>query len=231
MHEQIELTKRNDRTLTVRGTGRLSVKPDLIVINVNLIKKDKSYSRAMEESAVLQEALRAGLEKLGFKREALTTSSFNVNTEYESVRGRNGMFQQVFAGYVCMHRMRLEFAYDTKLLSQVLSAISDCIAEPELDVQFTVKNKEPLADELLKQAAANALRRAKLLAEASGVTLCELISIDYSWANPNFVSPTNYSYGGGRRMMKAEAECAMDMGIEAQGIDLSEDVTFVWRIA
>lgn len=230
--DRIELTKHDERTLTVRGTGKLSVKPDLIVIHVNLIKKDKDYSRAMEESAKLQEALRSALEGLGFKREALTTSSFNVNTEYESVRNRDGVYQQVFAGYVCMHRMRLEFPYDTKRLSEVLTAISDCIAEPELNVQFTVKDKEPIADELLRNAAQNALRRAKLLAEASGVELCELLSIDYSWGNPDFVSPTAYGAAMPKRamMMREESNC-IDMDIEAQDIDLSEDVTFVWRIA
>lgn len=229
--DRIELRKHDERTLTVRGTGKLSVKPDLIVINVNLIKKDKDYSAAMEQSAKLQDALRSALEGLGFKREALTTSSFNVNTEYESVRDERGQYRQVFAGYVCMHRMRLEFAYDTKRLSEVLSAISDCIAEPELNVQFTVKDKEPVGDELLRNAAENALRRAKLLAEASGVELCELISIDYSWGNPDFVSPTVYGAAMPKRMMMRGEENCIDMDIEAQDIDLSEDVTFVWRIA
>lgn len=229
MQDRMELTKLTDRTLTVRGTGRLSVKPDLVVVNFNLIKKDKDYSAAMRESAKLQEELRAALEALGFKRTALTTSSFNVNTEYESVRGRDGVFHQVFSGYVCYHRMRLEFPFDTDRLSEVLSAISDCVADPELDVQFTVKDKEPLVEQLLKNACENALSRAKLLAGCCGVTLRELVTVDYSFANRDFVSPTNFVGGAKRNMVMAEA--AMEMDIEAQNIDVSESVTFVWRIA
>ena len=228
MQDHIELTNRNDRTITVRGTGRLQVKPDLTVINLNLITKNKDYSAAMEEASKLQDALRKTLEELGFKKDALTTSSFNVNTEYESVRNREGGYHQVFAGYVCYHSMRLEFPFDPKKLSEVLSAISDCIADPELNVQFTVKDKEPLVEQLLRNAAENALSRAKLLAECTGVELKELITVDYSFANREFVSPTNF-VGGVKQMMRGGAN-AVEMDIEAQNIDVSESVTFVWRI-
>ena len=39
------------------------------------------------------------------------------------------------------HGLKLEFDFDSQRLSKVLGAIAVCIAEPELNVQFTVKDK------------------------------------------------------------------------------------------
>ena len=216
-----------EKTITVRGTGRISVKPDLIRVSLTLRIKDKDYAEAMTRSAKLQDALRTALEKAGFERDALKTGSFNVLTEYESVRDQNGSFRQVFSGYVCEHQMNIEFPFDTELLSRVLTSIAFCVADPELNVSFTVKDRDAISDALLASAAKNARRRAELLAEASGVKLGELLSIDYNWSEVSFISPTSC------RMNKRSAvfaEESVDMDINPQEIDLSDSATFVWEI-
>lgn len=227
MHEGYEHAKRFPRTLTVRGTGRLAAKPDLIQVSVALNTRDKEYSAAMERAAAMQAALRDALAPLGFEREELKTLSLNVNAEYESVRDERNQYRQVFAGYVCRHDLQLEFGYDTKLLSEVLSAVSACVAEPELRIGFTVKDREPLADELLRLASENALKKAAVLAAASGVSLCELLRVDYSEGASSFFSPTVYAESAGGALKR---NMAVDMDVEARDIELCEDVTFVWRI-
>lgn len=216
-----------ERTITVRGTGKLSVKPDQISVSLYIRKQDKDYENAMAESARLLENLRSALADAGFKREDLKTVSFNVRTEYESQRDKNGTYHQVFVGYVCEHQLQLDFPFDTARLSRALGAVSVCLAEPELHVSFNIKDKEALTDALLKNAADNARMRARALADASGVELGELISISYNWKENNFTSPTNY--GGSMKMLRAEA-AGMDMAIEAQDIDVSENAVFIWEI-
>ena len=39
------------RTITVRGIGNISVKPDYITLSMTIDYQDKSYDRAMEEAA------------------------------------------------------------------------------------------------------------------------------------------------------------------------------------
>ncbi len=216
-----------ERTITVRGTGKASVKPDLIRVSLTLRMKDKVYAEAMTRSSKQQEALRAALGTAGFEREALKTGSFNVYPEYESVRDQKGMFRQEFTGYVCEHQMYLEFDFDTELLSRALTAIAFCVADPELNVSFTVKDREALSDALLASAAKNARARAELLAGASGVKLGQLLTIDYNWSEVSFYSPTNY------RAKMSVAACvdeSVDMDIDPQNIDLSDSATFVWEI-
>ena len=219
-----------ERTITVRGTGKLSIAPDLITIMLTIRKKDKDYETAMRGSAQLQEALRSALSEVGFGRDDLKTSSFDVHTEYESVREERGQFRQVFAGYVCEHQLKLEFGFDTERLPLVLGAISRCIAEPELYISFSVKDRESASDALLESAAGNARAKAELLAASSNVGLGRLLSVVYDWRDLSFVSPTRYA-GAAKMRGAANEECAsLDMGISPENVSLSDSAVFVWEI-
>ena len=217
-----------ERTITVRGTGKLSVKPDLINIDLTLSSKDMVYSKAMQGEDKQLSALREALAPAGFTEDDLKTASFDVRTEYQSVRGKDGMYREEFAGYVCEHQLKLEFPLDGDKLSEVLSAVSRCTAEPRLFISFSVKDKSAASDKLLASAAENAKSRARLLAEAAGAELGELFSITYDWRDLSFVSPTAYN----RNMLKcaAEEDCGFG-GISPQDIDHSDSAVFVWELA
>ena len=59
-------------------------------------------------------------------------------------------------------------------------------------MQFTVKDEEAVDAALLDSACANAKAKAEILTKASGVTLGELVSIDYNWGELHLHSPTRY---------------------------------------
>ena len=126
------------RSITVKGTGRISVKPDLIVVSMTLETKDTEYEKTMETAAEKIELLNKSLEEIGFEKESVKTTNFNVSTDYESVRDINGGYKRVLKGYVCRHNLKVEFDFDTKKLAKTLSAISRCLATPEFSVSFTV---------------------------------------------------------------------------------------------
>ncbi|MBQ3850040.1 MAG: SIMPL domain-containing protein [Clostridia bacterium] len=214
-----------DRMITIRGIGKLSVKPDMIEVGLELRNRDMDYSAAMRAASEQQAALRDALSKAGFEPSELKTSAFNVRTEYEGVHDERGMYRQVFAGYVCEHTMAIRFGFDTDMLSTVLTAISDSIAEPGISVRFTVRDRESISDALLASAAKNALKRAELLAESSGVKLGRLISIEHTWNDPDFVSPTVYSSNA-----KLRCDSAVEMQVSPENMELTEYATFVWEI-
>ena len=217
-----------NRTITVKGIGRLKLRPDQTVVSLSLKTTDRLYDRAMGQAAEQLEQLRTALTAVGFSKEELKTTDLQVGTEYESERDKNGSYRQIFAGYCVRHRMKLEFPLDTAYLARVLGAIAACIAEPELEVRFTVKDSEAAGAALLESACANARARAELLARASGVSLARLLSIDYSWGELHLYSPTRYETEDSC-MVKA---CAAPTGIaiEPDDIDVSDTVTFVWEL-
>lgn len=216
------------KTITVKGTGRVQVKPDLIVVTLRLATEDKEYGKAMELAAEKIDMTSQALESIGFEKGALKTTDFNVHTKYESVRDKDGSYKSMFKGYECSHSLKTEFDFDTKLLAKVLSTISRCLTKPELSVSFTMKNPTTVGEELLKSAAKNAKEKAEILCAASGVKLGELVSVAYDWNEINVFSDTDYKVES-RCMMKAEASLS-NIDIQPDDIKTSDSATFVWEI-
>jgi len=216
------------RTITVKGMGRVTTSPDCVVISMSLMAQDNDYEETMELAAKKIEYLNASLEEIGFEKKSVKTTNFNVRTDYERVKDRNGNYKSVFNGYICSHRLKVEFDFDTKRLAQTLYAISKCLAEPELSISFTVKDPSAVNKELLKSATINAKEKAQILCEASGVELGQLLTIDYNWGELNIVSHTDYMLE--EKCMAMPVGGLADIEIEPDDIDVSDTATFVWEI-
>lgn len=214
------------RTITIKGTGTKTVSPDLVIITMTLRSKDKDYDKMMQSAAKQLDALEKALSSVGFDEKALKTTSWNVTTENESVRGDDGNYRSVFSGYVCSQDTKLEFPLDMSKLSDTLSAVSKSLAEPEISVRFTVRDKEAVNEDILREATANALKKAKLLAASSGVRLGMLLSIDYSAGGRDYFSRTDYVMDN--RCMALGASAKMSM--TPDDITVSDSATFVWEL-
>lgn len=216
------------KTITVKGIGKVSAVPDYVVITMSLEAHENDYEETLELAAKKIEYLNASLVEIGFEKKAVKTTSFNVRTDYERVKDRNGNYKSVFNGYVCSHRLKVEFDFDTKRLAQTLYAISKCLAQPELSIVFTVKDASAVNKELLRSATINAKEKAQILCDASGVELGDLLSIDYNWGELNIVSHTEYMLE--EKCMAMPVGGLADIDIEPDDIDVSDTATFVWEI-
>lgn len=215
-----------NRRITVKGTGNVSIRPDLIILTMVLQSKHLKYERTLEEAARSAEAIGEAVHSAGFKKEDLKTASLNIRAEYESYHDEDSNYRTRFTGYVFEQNLKLEFAFDQAVLSGVLEAIAGASVTPHLDIRFTVKDQESMKEELLKRAAVSARRKAEILTQSAGVVLGDLISIDYSWKDWDPYSRT--SFGIEEKVMAQRAVPAMD--IEPENIEASDTVTFIWEI-
>ena len=215
-----------NRLITVKGTGNVSVKPDLIIITMNLESQQLEYDQTMQFAADSVNIITSAIESIGFDKKDLKTTSFNVRTHYESYRDKDNNYKSKFDGYVCEQGLKLEFDFEPKVMSDVLSAIAKTSVNPKLNIQFSVKDKDAVSEELLAQATENARKKAEILSKASGVDLGKLINIDYNWGELHLYSPTRYDMED--RCMVMESSYAPE--IEPDDINASDTVTFVWEI-
>ncbi len=218
------------RTITVKGVGSVSARPDYITLSLGIETQEKEYDDAMQKATERINSLEAASQKVGFEKGDLKTTSFNVSTAYESIKDRSGNYKREFAGYNCSYRLKLAFDFDSKRLAEVLSAISNSGAKPELSIAFTVKDAAKVSEELLMSATMNAREKAEILCRASGAELGKLLSIDYNWGELNIVSRTSYEMEDCIMPMMTLKECAVPE-IEPDDIDLHDTATFVWEIA
>ncbi len=215
------------RTIAVKGVGSLRVKPDCIVIGMELEAKDEIYERAMVLSSEQIEELTKALAEAGFEKEDLKTASFSVRTDYRSEQNEKGNYVQVFDGYVCRSSMKLSFAMDMKRLGLVIGAVGSCKAKPEMNISFTVKDPEAVNAQLLQAAADNARGKAQLLCAASGVTLGELQRIEYNWSDIHAFSRTEVNAD---RLAMPMMKGAFRADMTPEDIQLSDSAAFIWEI-
>ena len=217
------------RTITVKGTGNVSARPDYIVLSLNIEALSETYDRAMTDASERIKRLQDAAVLVGYEKSDLKTTSFNVQTRYENGKDRQGNYKREFAGYACSYRLKLSFDFDTKQLAKVISAIAECGAQPEISIAFTVKNPERVSEELLISATENAKTKAEILCNASGSTLGQLINIDYNWGELNVLSRTSYDVEDCVQPLMAMSKCAAPE-IEPDDIDVSDTVAFTWEI-
>ena len=216
------------RTIAVKGVGSLRVKPDYVVVGLELEAKDEVYERAMARSSEQIEELARALEKAGFAKDDLKTTSFHVRADYRGEQNEKGVYVQVFDGYVCHSGMKLSFDLDMARLGETMSAIGSCSAKPELNISFTVKEPEAVNSRLLKAAADNARGKAELLCAASGVTLGELQRIEYDWHEiPAYSRAVVSADRAAMPMMKNAFRAEMT----PEEIELSDSAAFIWEIS
>lgn len=224
-----------ERKITVKGIGHITAKPDYVVINMTIDATDKKYEKAVEEASDRINKLSNALAKIGFEKDDLKTVDFKVNVASGFKKNLKGVNEVVKLGYTCNNRMKLAFDFDSEKLSKTVEVITNCVAEPRLNITFTVKDEEAVKDELLKSAGANARRRAEILCESAGGKLGNLVTVNYNWNEISILSPTRFNNDiGGTTGVLFDDSKSMSMlapkEIQPDDIELSDNATFVWEI-
>ena len=184
-----------------------------------------NYEEAYNNSLEKIDKLNSAISNAGFSADKLKTTNFNIESRYKSIRDENDEYQQIFDGYEVYHSLKLGFDFNLNDLNRVLSEITKSANNPNISIQFTVKDHSEIKEKLLEDAVKNAKQIAEVLCQNSNVTLGELITIDYSWQDINLYSSTEY-----RPKIMQESLMEKSIDINPDDIEISDSATFVWRI-
>lgn len=215
------------RIIRVTGTGRLSLTPDEINLAITLTDTLTTYQAAVEQSAQATGQLKHAFEAIGFKKENLKTTHFSIDSKYEGIHDPAGAYRQEFAGYEYDHQLLLAFDADSSRLGQVLTAFVDSGVSAEFKIVYTVKDPESATNELLEKAVRDAKAKAERLAGAAGVSLGDLVHIDYAWQDISF---RNESFRSARFTDQVAYKGSFDLDVEPENIKLEKTVRVAWEI-
>ena len=172
------------RTIHIKGTGRAAQVPDQVVLSLTLTAQNREYSAAVKIGSQQVEMLREAIVEAGFKADDLKTINFDVRAIYENEEYRDGSskrYREIFVGFECRHDLKLTFDFDNDKLNAAVDTIAASLSQPKISIAFTVKDADAFSDKILKSAARDAKRKAKILCAALGVNLGKLLEVDYSW--------------------------------------------------
>ena len=220
-----------EKTIKITGKGKLSIKPDCIRISMCLEETYRDYEETLYQSSKATEQIKDAFEELGFDRTAIKTSRFEIEVEYEHYRDHNDHLIKRFKGYSYIHQLTVEFSNDNNKLGEVLYMLAHMSLNPEISIEYTVKDTEKYKDLLLKNAIKDSMHKAKILTEAANVELGDIVSINYSWDDIYFTShPINEMDCLSDQIGSVPQEKAYNLDMDVEDIKVSDTVTVIWRI-
>lgn len=218
-----------EKTIRVTGTGKVSIKPNITIINLDFSNVLPTYEDALKASTLDVSAVKDAIAKAGIDRDTLKTTNFSVDAHYESYRDEKGNYKSKFDGYEYHQSLRFKFDIDNKMLGRVLYQLSTIGVEPRFRIGYGVKNAEDAKNELLGNAITDAKKKAEIISKAAGVELGEIIDINYSWIDIEFNSRF-YDLQPEVMMCKSVPDAGYDIDIEPDDIEKSDNVTLVFKI-
>jgi len=215
MNKAIAEERGFERTITLIASGQVKVEPDLAVISTGVTSEGETAREALTENSSAMTAVIKGLKAEGIDPRDIQTTNFSVSPKYRRFKDRRA---PVISGYTVTNSVQItvrELPDLGKILDKVVSLGSNQIGS----IQFNVSNADELKDAARKQAIANGLRKAKLLAKAAGARIGQVIKI----------TEKNFNYSP-RIFARNALEKAPSAPIEAGTQTLSVSVAVVWEL-
>lgn len=214
------------KTIRVIGKGKISVKPDMIRLDITANEVRKEYDEVIEESTLCIKKIKETVERAGLNGRELKTVKFDVDSKYESYCDKNGNYKSRLVGFQYTQKFYIQFPNDNLQLGKILYELSHCDINVEFSIKHTVEDITAVKNELLTNAVQDSKVKAEILSKSSGVLLGDIVNIDYSWGEIEIYSEPIKNY----YLYESTINEPYKIDIEADDIDVQDTVTIVWEI-
>jgi hypothetical protein len=165
------------RAITVIGEGKVSLKPDLAMINVGAEARANTVSEAKAEVDAQMASIAAALEEAGVDEKDIQTSHYSIYYEQEPMPVMpEGSALENRGGYRVSNMVRVT-VHDVDKAGDVLDAVVQAGANQVSGVNFTVSDESTWQSEARAKAMADARSRAQELADLAQVELGQVLSV------------------------------------------------------
>ena len=145
-------------TISVTGTGSSSITPDGAVLYVGVETSAESSKEAQSENSEKINAVIEALVDAGVEEKNITTSSFDIYSDYDYVDGSS-----VFAGYRVSTMLTVS-NLEIDMVGDLIDLAVDAGANDVDGISYTYSDTEEAYDQALEAAIDRAYAKAELLA-------------------------------------------------------------------
>ena len=217
---QAQETDNDKATIVVAGEGRATVAPDMAVLQLSVVKDAKTAREALDaNNKAMAEVLKA-LRADGIADRDLQTSGFSVNPQYNYPTNTDGGNRPPeLIGYQVVNGVSVRVR-DLAKLGEIVDKSVTLGVNQGGGVQFTNDKPEGVITEARKAAVADAIVKAKVLAEAAGVSIGKILNISEQGFRPE---PVPMMRAG---MAKEYAADAVPVATGENSYNVTVNVTF-----
>lgn len=205
-----------ERTITIAGQGEVSVRPDTASVTAGVVTEAPNANAAVHRNTVAVKALFAALRDFGTGDRDMQTTGYSVNPTY--TRPRPGEPPEI-QGYRVSNSVEVRVR-DLSRLGELLDRMVAAGANQLNGVRFYVADPQKALDAARVAAIRDALRKAKLYADAADARVGHVLTISESSA----AAPMPLL-----RTMKAARAESVPVAVGEQTVRASVTVTFALK--
>ncbi len=169
---------------SVSGTGTVADAPDMATITLGVTYNEPTAGEALKQMRAGSAAVFASLERFEIEARDMQTSQLQVTPQWERYKIRSsGAEGQKISSYLASNLLTVRVR-DLDRLGEILDAVSDSGANRFHGLSFGFAEPGPLMDKARDAAMKDALRKAKIMAEATGVKLGRVLTMNEAGRQP-----------------------------------------------
>lgn len=200
-------------SITVSGSGDVSAKPDLAVMDFSVVSEGKTVAAATEDNNKKMNAIVDVAKSLGVAENDLQTTGYNISPRYDYVKQTNTaapsaasgagvasgvdisslsspyypVGQRVLAGYDVTQTLTVKMRGDNmSKIGQIIQEVTAAGANQAGDLQFTLDNPDAVQAQAREKAIADATAKAQALAGQLKVKLVRITSYGENGYAPTY---------------------------------------------
>lgn len=209
--------------LVVRGEGRVEVVPDQLRLRLEVVTEASDADQALSENNRRMAAVMKTLAEIGISGAEMATGQFQIRPEWSlPPRPTPASWQRQIVGYRVSNELLIKTTR-VELAGRLLAAAQQAGANQIGGLQFALADPEEQRQKAIALATKQAIREARTLAQAAGVSLGPVrsLTLDNSGGAP-----------GPQVVMAAARTASADaVPLAAGKVEISARVSIVYLLA
>ncbi|MBP1970550.1 uncharacterized protein YggE [Virgibacillus natechei] len=153
------------KVMTVTGTGSVTVRPDIVTVQLEVRTENTLLQQAQQENANTMNQVIQALMDAGIARESIQTTAYTINPRYDYMEG-----EQVFRGYEVKNEITVRIR-NTNHAGSIIDVAVQSGVNRVADIRFTVENEQHYYEQALNASLQQASSKAKTIAETMQLPL------------------------------------------------------------
>lgn len=210
---------RDRDVITVNGHARVTVKPDLALLDLGIYSEGATVAEVQQGSTQKMNAIIDAVKAMGIKDADIQTTNYNLQPKIDWSTGK-----QSITGYTLSQSVNVKVR-DLNKVGDVIQKGVSLGANQVNSVQFTVDDPTTLQDDARLKAITDARTKAGALADALDLHIVKVVTFGESGGS--IPGPIPYGMGGG--IMAADKAVAPSTQPGSLDVDMNVSVTFEVR--
>ena len=161
-----------DPVIVTSGEGVVKRAPDRAFVSIAAESRARTAAEAQKLNVDAMSAVIDKIKSLGVTAEAIRTTGYTVQPDFEYQNGR-----QTLKGYIARNQVEVRVD-DLPKLGEIMANAVGTGATNVSGVRFDLKDRESAESEALRLAVRDARRRADAAALGAGVKIVQVVRID-----------------------------------------------------